>query len=83
MSDNIKFWHDAKIELPKRTKGSYSDVDVLVCRMYKMTIGRTYNDKWVDMDNNEMLDVVLWAYIPQIPEELHNLFFDDSNNRTS
>jgi hypothetical protein len=69
-----QFWHDAKKELPKRTKGSYSDVDVFVCQMYKYTIGRTFNNKWVNMKNEELTDVVLWAYIPEIPKEMHVLF---------
>jgi hypothetical protein len=69
-----QFWHDAKKELPKRTKGSYSDVDVFVCQMYKYTIGRTFNNKWVNMKNEELTDVVLWAYIPEIPKEMRVIF---------
>jgi hypothetical protein len=69
-----QFWHDAKKELPKRTKCSYSDANVFVCQMYKYTIGRTFNNKWVNMKNEELTDVVLWAYIPEIPKEMHFLF---------
>lgn len=69
-----QFWHDAKKELPKRTKGSYSDVDVFVCRMYGYSIGRTLNNKWINMNNEELQDVVLWAYIPEIPKYMCSLF---------
>ena len=69
-----QFWHDAKKELPKRTRGSSSDVDVFVCQMYKYTIGRTFNDKWVNMKNEKIPDVILWAYVPEIPEEMRCLF---------
>ena len=68
------FWHDAKKELPKRTKGNYSDNDVFVCQMYKYTIGRTYNNKWIDTKNEDLEDVILWAYIPKIPEDMRTLF---------
>lgn len=68
------FWHDAKKELPKRTIGRYSDVDVFVCQMYKYTIGRTFDNKWVNMNNEELTDVVLWAYIPEIPKDMNHLF---------
>ncbi len=74
INDNVPFWHDAKTNLPKRTKGSYSDQDVLICQMYKSNIGRTYNNKWVDMKNEELNDVILWAYIPKIPKNMHSLF---------
>lgn len=69
-----EFWRDAKKELPKRTIGSYSDVSVLVCQMYGYTIGRTFNNKWIDMKNEELTDVILWAYIPEIPKSMYSLF---------
>tara|TARA_R110002050_G_scaffold79261_13_gene169502 strand:- start:4262 stop:4654 length:393 start_codon:yes stop_codon:yes gene_type:complete len=73
---NVKdtFWRDAKKELPKKTKGSYSDVDVFICRMYRYDTGRTKDGKWVNMKNEPIDDVVLWAYIPKIKDEFKECF---------
>jgi hypothetical protein len=68
------FWKDAKKELPKQTKGSYSDVDVFICRMYRYDIGRTKDGKWINMKNEPIDDVVLWAYMPKIGDEFKDCF---------
>ena len=68
------FWINPAVEMPAKTKGSYSDYDVFICRMYRIDKGRTLNGKWVDMQNKELNDVILWAHIPEIPEKFHSLF---------
>lgn len=68
------FWRDAKKELPKRTKGVYSDVDVFVLRTFRSDIGRTLNNNWVNIKNEPLNDVVLWAYMPVVPKSLRKCF---------
>ena len=68
-------WRDAKNDLPPTHKlGSYSPSDYLLCRMYCYDIGRTLNGKWVDMENNPLDDVILWAKMPEIPKQFNKLF---------
>lgn len=74
-NDSNKIWYDAQKDLPKQTKCSYSDVDVLICRMYKYEIGRTFNGQWINMKNEPLNDVILWSYLPKIPKKMESLFY--------
>lgn len=63
-------WISVKDKLPEKHplyKGEWSEHDVLILTEFHYKIGRTKNDKWIDMENKPIKNVTHWMPLPAPP----------------